>query len=102
MNILRQHIREINQLCASHGVKTLFAFGSVSTDHFSKESDIDLIVEFSPMGTSDYANNYFALKFSLEKLLQHPIDLLESQSIRNPFFKKYIESQMRQIYGYKD
>jgi predicted nucleotidyltransferase len=102
MNIIRQNIQEINTLCASHRVKSLFAFGSISTGDFKKESDIDLIVEFSPMGTSDYANNYFDLKFSLEKILQHPIDLLESKSIRNPFFKKNIESQMRQIYGNKD
>ncbi|MFM8491944.1 MAG: nucleotidyltransferase family protein [Candidatus Methylopumilus sp.] len=100
MNILSQHIKEINGLCASHRLKSLFAFGSAIRSDFKKDSDIDLIVEFEPLEHKKYADNYFELKFSLEKLLKHPIDLLESKAIKNPYFKSNIEGQMQRIYGH--
>ena len=100
MNILSQHIKEISGLCANHRVKSLFAFGSAIRNDFKTESDIDLIVEFETIELPKYADNYFDLKFSLEKLLKHPIDLLESNAIRNPYFKSNIEGQKQLIYGH--
>lgn len=37
---------EIHELYKKHRVESLYAFGSVLTDDFSNESDIDLIVDF--------------------------------------------------------
>ena len=43
-------------------LKSLYAFGSVLSDKFNDESDIDLIVNFSDVQLLDYADNYFDLK----------------------------------------
>ena len=46
MNLIESHIKDILNLCKSHKVKSLYAFGSVLNDKFNVESDIDLIVDF--------------------------------------------------------
>lgn len=92
-------MRSINALCKKHRVKSLFVFGSVLTDDFTKLSDIDLVVSFKDIDILDYADNYFDFKFSLEELLKRNIDLLEEQAIRNPYLKKSIDTSKMLIYG---
>ena len=98
MNPIENYSSDISRLCLTHKVKTLYAFGSVLTDKFNAESDIDLIVEFYPFDVLDYADNYFELKFSLEDILKRPIDLLEEKAIKNPYFRKAINQQRQLIY----
>jgi uncharacterized protein len=99
MNFLDGHIEDITKLCKNHKVKSLYAFGSVLTDDFNDLSDIDLIVDFQPQDILDYGDNYYDLKFSLQQILNRPIDLLEEIAIKNPYFRKNLESQRRLIYG---
>ncbi|MEO6134591.1 MAG: nucleotidyltransferase domain-containing protein [Ginsengibacter sp.] len=100
MTVLEPHINGIKKLCLEHKVKELYAFGSVLTNEFNSESDIDLVVDFVQMDVSDYADNYFGLKFSLQKLLNRSIDLLEEKAIKNPYFRKNLHQQRRLIYGH--
>ena len=99
MNLIDQNISSITRLCESHKVNHLYAFGSILTDQFSDKSDIDLIVTFKEIELLRYADNYFDFKFSLEDILKRPIDLLEEKAIRNPYFKKTVDSQKKLIYG---
>ena len=99
MNLLKTYHNEINSLCASHKVNTLFAFGSVLLETFSSESDIDLLVNFEPIDIAKYADNYYDFKFSLQNLLKRKIDLIEEQAISNPYFLKSINNQKKLIYG---
>ncbi|MEO0066020.1 MAG: hypothetical protein RI983_1346 [Bacteroidota bacterium] len=97
---LLPHTKDISKLCETHKVKSLYAFGSVLTDKFDANSDIDLIVEFANVNLEDYADNYFDLKFSLEEILKRPIDLLEEKAIKNPYFKQAVNQQRQLVYGY--
>jgi uncharacterized protein len=99
MNLLDKHASDITKLCESHKVKSLYAFGSVLTNRFNSESDIDLIVAFSNIAIEDYADNYFDFKFSLQDILNRPIDLLEEKAIKNPYFKESVNQQRELIYG---
>lgn len=99
MNLIERHIKDILSLCKSHKVKSLYAFGSVITDAFNPESDIDLIVDFEPLDVLDYGDNYYELKFSLEDILKRNVDLLEDKAIKNPFFRKTINQKKQLIYG---
>ena len=99
MNLLQSYSQDIFDLCSKHKVKTLYAFGSVLTDHFNDKSDVDLLVDFYPLEMSDYADNYFGLKFSLEDTLRRRVDLLEDKAIKNPYFIKSLHEQRRLIYG---
>ena len=93
------NIENLKALYLKYNVKSLYAFGSVCTEKFNDESDIDLIVNFSDVQLLDYADNYFDLKFSLEDTLKRPIDLLEEKAIKNPYLKKAIQKNMQLIYG---
>jgi predicted nucleotidyltransferase len=99
MNIIEQNISEIYHLCENHSVNKLYLFGSVLSNKFTKESDIDFLVSFKNIELLKYADNYFELKFSLEELLNRPIDLLEEQSIKNPYFLASLNESKRLIYG---
>jgi uncharacterized protein len=100
MTVLDTHIKDIRQLCSNHKVKELYAFGSVLSDQFNQNSDIDLLVNFEPIDVSQYADNYFDFKFSLQKILNRPIDLLEEKAIKNPYFRQSINQQRQLIYGH--
>jgi hypothetical protein len=92
-------MNKIRDLCAKHRVSKLFVFGSVLTNKFSKNSDIDFVVAFNDINLYDYADNYFDFKNSLEKLFQRPVDLLEDNAIKNPFLRKSIDASKQILYG---
>lgn len=99
MKFLEHYIQELQSICKNYKVKSLYAFGSVLTDNFNEKSDIDLIVDFEKFDIKDYANNYYDLKFSLEKIFKRSVDLLEEQAIKNPYFKQHINLQKKLVYG---
>ncbi|MCX6314695.1 MAG: nucleotidyltransferase domain-containing protein [Sphingobacteriales bacterium] len=100
MTLLDSHLTDIRKLCSDHKVKELYAFGSVLTNKFNSESDVDFVVDFDPIEMSLYADNYFDFKFSLQNILNRPIDLLEEKAIKNPYFRQNINEQRQLIYGH--
>jgi len=99
MNILQQYISKIEELCKIYNVKQLYAFGSVLTDKFNSDSDIDLIVNFNKIPLENHADNYFDFKFLLQDMFNRPVDLLEEQAIKNPYFIQNINKKKQLIYG---
>ncbi len=97
--ILNNYISGIASLCKKHKVKKLFAFGSVLSDRFTENSDIDLVVDFESIPAEDYADNYFSLKDALSALFHREIDLLEDKAIRNPILRRNIDNSKCLIYG---
>ncbi|MEA3445377.1 MAG: nucleotidyltransferase domain-containing protein [Bacteroidota bacterium] len=89
---------QIKGLCERYKVKFLFAFGSVLTDKFKSDSDIDFLVDISANNPMDYAENYFDLKFELEDLLKRPIDLLEQKGLKNSYLIQNINRSKRILY----
>ena len=88
MRDITSNMDQINKLCNLYSVRALFAFGSITTDKYQKNSDIDLVVDIDSSDPITYSDNYFNLKFQLEQLLNRKIVLLEQKAINNPFLKK--------------
>ncbi|MFM7357268.1 MAG: nucleotidyltransferase family protein [Sediminibacterium sp.] len=99
MNLISQHQVKLRELCNRYKVKSLYAFGSVLSNNFNSDSDIDLIVHFEDIPVQDYADNYYDLKYSLQNIFNRPIDLLEEQAIKNPYFKQVINQTKKLVYG---
>jgi predicted nucleotidyltransferase len=99
MNTLSAYKNEIDELCVTHKVRSLYAFGSVLNSNFKTDSDIDLIVDFKDIDVNDYADNYFDFKFSLQDIFKRPVDLLEEQAIKNPYFKQAVDQTKELVYG---
>ena len=99
MGLIETYRNQIQRLCENHKVRTLYSFGSVNTTKFTQDSDVDLVVDFKIEDPIEYTENYFDLKFELEKILNRQIDLLESKAIRNPFLKESIDKTKVLVYG---
>jgi predicted nucleotidyltransferase len=99
MGLIETYKDQIQRLCKNHKVKTLYSFGSVNTTRFSKESDVDLMVDFETNDPIEYTDNYFDLKFELERILNRSVDLLENKAIKNPFLRENIDKSKVLIYG---
>jgi predicted nucleotidyltransferase len=97
--ILEKHLPQIEQACQAANVRRLFVFGSVLTDRFGEESDVDFIAEFAPMTPEDYADHYFLLCEELEAILQRPVDVITPAGIRNPIFRIELEKHRRLLYS---
>ena len=66
---------------------------------FNDNSDVDLIVDFNKAEVSDYFDNFFDFKYALENLFGRKVDLLEEQTIKNPYLKKNVDATKTLIYG---
>ena len=99
MKELLNHIDQIKKLCSANNVKSLFAFGSVTTKKFHRDSDIDLVVDIDEKDPISYSDDYFNLKFRIEEVLNREIDLLEFKAIKNPYLKEQIEKNKVLVYG---
>ena len=100
MKLIENNIQKIVALCKKYKVNKLFVFGSILTDRFNDDSDVDLVVSFNKAEVSDYFDNYFDFKYSLEELLGRDVDLLEEQTIKNPYLKKNVDATKALIYGW--
>lgn len=99
MKLIEDNIQKIIILCKKYKVHKLFVFGSILTNRFNEGSDVDLIVKFKKEEVNDYFDNYFDFKYALEDLLGRKIDLLEEQTIKNPYLKKNVDATKTLIYG---
>jgi predicted nucleotidyltransferase len=100
MNLIENNSQKIIALCKKHKVGKLFVFGSILTDRFNEESDVDMVVDFDKVTLEDYADNYFDLKFSLEDIFGREVDLLEDKAIRNPILRRNIDNSKVLVYGF--
>ena len=100
MDFFNKQIRlKITALCKKYKVSQLFVFGSVLTNRFNEKSDIDLVVNFDKDKVEDYFENYFDFKYALEEIFGRKVDLLEEQTIKNPYLKENIDTTKMLIYG---
>lgn len=99
MKLIETNIQKIAALCKKYKVNKLFVFGSILTNRFNDNSDVDLVVSFNKAEVSDYFDNYFDFKYALEELFGREVDLLEEQTIKNPYLKKNVDATKALIYG---
>jgi len=82
--LLSQHKPEMRR---RFGVRSLALFGSHARGESHADSDIDMLVEFDGVATSQ---RYFGLQFFLEDLLGAPVDLVTRQALR-PQLRPFVE-----------
>jgi hypothetical protein len=91
---------DIQALCRQFGVKRLDLFGSAAEGEFDRScSDFDFLVDLGEQQPGAYADAYFGLMESLERLLGKPIDLVTEPSLTNPYLRRNIEGTRRLIYA---
>lgn len=100
MKLIELNLQRIIDLCKKHKVKSLAVFGSILTDRFNDNSDVDLLVDFEPFDheKEDYVRNYFDLRDAFEALFSRKVDLIEYGSNLNPLFKASVDKKKQMIW----
>ena len=99
MELIKKNIDKIRSICKNHKVNTLYVYGSVLTNKYNKNSDIDFLVKFRDVELFYYFENYMSFKENLEKVFKKNIDLLEEQTLKNPYLIASINRNKELIYG---
>ena len=88
---------EIVEFCRRHHIRKLALFGSVLTDEFTPESDVDVLVEFEPGKTPGFGCLDIQEQLS-EFFSGHPVDLGTPDSL-HPLIKKRVLRDAQVIYA---
>ncbi|HTL82589.1 MAG TPA: nucleotidyltransferase domain-containing protein [Bacteroidia bacterium] len=98
--LINNNLSGIATLCKKHKVASLSAFGSVCSDHFSENSDVDFLVTYftDQIPQEDYADNYFDLMDGLEQLLGKKVDLVTEKTLENPYFIQSVQMTKTPVY----
>ena len=96
--VITKKMQELEKLCLKYNVNTLYVFGSVTRNNFSKTSDIDFLVKFEDIPLLDYADYFFDLMYNLEDLFERKIDLITEKSLTNPYLIKSINQSKQLVY----
>ena len=99
LGLINKELPELRKICQSFKVRKLELFGSALKGPFTQKSDVDFLVGFKTMPLEDYFENYINLKISLENLLGRKVDLLEEQTLKNPYLIRSINQDKLKIYG---
>lgn len=96
---IKSELENFRELCKSHQVKYLYAFGSSVTARFNEEtSDIDLLVEIDVPDPIERGEMLMSLWDKLEAFFHRKVDLLTESSLKNPFLVKSIEATKVLVY----
>ena len=88
------------QILKDHKVKDAYLFGSVLTQRFNDNSDVDFLVRYEPFDDPvAFGDNIWDLRFALEDSLHRGIDLINEESLKNPYFIQELNETKYKIYG---
>ena len=94
MNNLFINNKELIQLCRENGIIKIGVFGSVARGTATKESDLDLLVQFSE---SQSLLTHVRVERELSQLLGKKVDLLTEAAI-SPYLRDIIKSELQVLY----
>ena len=89
VNIISLIREKQSELAIRFTVKRIGVFGSYARGNAGPESDVDILVDL----TEPTFDNYMDLKFYLEEILDHPVDLVIHDAIK-PRLKPIIEQEV--------
>lgn len=96
--LIKDNLKKIRTYCKRYDVERLHAFGSATSDNFTLESDIDLLIKFKNINFDKYTDNYFKLHELFEHIFQRKVDLVTENSLSNPYFIKKVNDTRVLLY----
>jgi len=91
-------VDRIAEFCRRWRVRELSLFGSVLTDDFRPDSDVDVLVvleEDAPWSLFEWVDMIDELK----TIFGRPVDLVDKTAIRNPFRRRHILNNYEVVYA---
>lgn len=93
------NIDKIIALCKKYKVAKLWVFGSILTDRFNDDSDVDFSVIFHYDQIQDLFVIFFDFIEELQQLLGRKVDLVDETAVKNSYFRQELDSTKHLIYG---
>ncbi|HBS28501.1 MAG TPA: nucleotidyltransferase [Phycisphaerales bacterium] len=83
--------------CRRHGIARCALFGSILTDRFRPESDIDMLVEFAP-GRTPGLLAFAGMASELSEMLGRPVDLRTPGDL-SQYFRSTVLANARTLHA---
>ncbi len=100
IELIEERIEELEALCRRHHVRRLEVFGSAAEGTFRPDaSDLDFLVEFTPLPPDQHYDAFFGLWEDLRSLFGRKVDLVEADAMRNPYFIRAVNDSRRAVYA---
>lgn len=103
MHLIERNLQDILELCKKYRVKRLYVFGSILTDRFNENSDVDFSVDFDRESINadnlDWADLFFGFMEGLQNILKRKVDIVFEDFINNQYFRNELDSTKQIIYG---
>lgn len=88
----------ITEFCRRWSVTELSLFGSVLREDFRPQSDVDVLVSFSP-DAPWHLMHLVEMREELEQIFGREVDLVEKAALRNPFRRHEILTTRQTLYA---
>ncbi len=89
---------KILYFCSKWGITEFSLFGSVLTEYFQPESDIDVLVKFAEDAHWSLFD-FVQMQDELREIFGREVDLVEEAGVRNPFRRHSILRSKEVIYA---
>ena len=100
LDVIKQNLEKITDICRRHGVKRLELFGSAARGDFDPaKSDLDFFVEFDRYDDPAIADHWFGLQEDLANLLGHTVDLCSLRTAKDPLFLEVANRHRAGLYA---
>ncbi|MBS0594117.1 MAG: nucleotidyltransferase domain-containing protein [Proteobacteria bacterium] len=98
MNLSPEQQHALAAVCGRYRIRALQMFGSAAVGLETADSDVDLLVEFTP-GQAPSAFELVDLRDALSQLFGgRPVDLAFAGILDNPYRRRAIVPQLRPLY----
>ncbi len=103
IDIVKEKLPELEELCRQYGIQKLDVFGSAITDAFDPEtSDLDFIADLGEYGRG-VNKRFFRFADALEALFGRSVDVLTDPVGRNnPYFLAEVNETRTNLYAVAD
>jgi predicted nucleotidyltransferase len=99
-SVIEQKRSVLEEICRRFHVIRLEVFGSATGPEFDEQSsDLDFLVEFDDVPPGGRFDAYFGLHRALRDLFSRPVDLVEPDGMRNPYFIRRVNESRRLVYA---
>ena len=96
---LAEKLPEVQRLFKEHKIKRAYAFGSVVTERFNDESDVDFLISYDDdLDPATRGELLLNLDFKLQDFLQREVDVVTEKYLRNPYLIESINKNKELIY----
>lgn len=99
-DLIENNIEKLQEICRKNSVAELYIFGSVLTEEFSDQSDLDFAYVLKEGLTPvEYGDAFFGLMEDLQSLFNRRIDLVSYRVVKNPIFKEELDRTKKSLYA---